>query len=734
MADRIRGLVGALVLGSRFSSGSVVRSARMFGVSVSLIAAVFSAAAGYTSMIAYQQKVQTIDARTDSYYSEGGSKQPPNFRVAYRGDRLSDDLSYALMVVQVLNPAIRPPLGLDRWPQPGEVFLSPALLSDGESEGIKTRYGRFAGEISEEGLASPDERFAYIGYSPGLVPESSLMPAVGFGTAYPHEWWGMSLPWNGETAYIFQFPIFFGTLLALVLLPSYALVLTTRRFDADARAQRNRLLQSLGASRSHRLAAAIGEHQVALTFSLLLLISINFWVLTRRTILPLVDYELPRMAIAAHLWAFLAIQFVTFVAVTLTLLQVTSGWRGEAGSKRLKKMALPMWSRFRGFGVFVSVCVAALWVPYFVDSSVGRNWQTTFMLLSVAAIATMPSALRELLPAFGRALSGLGKRTNKFPLFLAGRLLAVNSRSLAPVATLMVVATGMLFQILFMLNAFSAQAQTAVRIADAAAGHLVVADFSKGVGNLEAILDDLPIGVDAAILEVDQQGTSKLFGTPRVLTSLDVSCGSVPQIADNSLLDFAASDVWVEAVAPSACVRQLPLGDGRSFQRLILFSKTPLPSAEVRGAVLRHSLPNTPMSSPLYGFVSSTLASAHQGQWLVFEGLVGAILLLSVLLLGLVDRARDQATRLAQVLALGGTWRLRHTVSVITIGVPIVVSGLSGALLSWSLTRLPISLRLAPEFGDDLALSMAVVVLAAAALATVTASSLADTSAQKWRP
>jgi hypothetical protein len=298
----------------------------------------------------------------------------------------------------------------------------------------------------------------------------------------------------------------------------------------------------------------------------------------------------------------------------------------------------------------------------------------------------------------------------------------------------MVVSTGVLFQVLFLLNSFSTQAQNAVRIADAAAGHLVVADFDRGVGNLEAILADLPAGVDTAIFEVDGQSNAALIGSSASITALGARCGVIPQLEPDSLLDFATSDVWVEELGATSCVQQLVPGDGRSFQRLILFSESALPATEVRGAVLRHSLPNTPMSSPLYGFVSSGLASAHQGQWLVLEGLIGSFLLLVVLLLGLIDRARDQATRLAQVLAVGGDSSLLHTVSAITIGLPIVVSGLSGALLSWCLTRLPISIHLAPEFGTDLAVAMVLVVVVMAVVASVMASRLSATAARQWRP
>jgi hypothetical protein len=45
-------------------------------------------------------------------------------------------------------------------------MLSPELVRDGQDEGSKNRYGRFAGTIAKSGLVSPSERLAYVRVAP----------------------------------------------------------------------------------------------------------------------------------------------------------------------------------------------------------------------------------------------------------------------------------------------------------------------------------------------------------------------------------------------------------------------------------------------------------------------------------------------------------------------------------------------------------------------------------------
>lgn len=62
-----------------------------------------------------------------------------------------------------------PPPGLNRGQSREKMYLSPALRHAGREEGIESRYGTFAGEISSAGLSSSSELFAYVNPADRIV-------------------------------------------------------------------------------------------------------------------------------------------------------------------------------------------------------------------------------------------------------------------------------------------------------------------------------------------------------------------------------------------------------------------------------------------------------------------------------------------------------------------------------------------------------------------------------------
>jgi hypothetical protein len=94
-----------------------------------------------------------------------------------------DETPHDVIFIEPLVPSAPPPPGLHGWPEPGEVYLSPALARAGAGEHIDTRYGRFAGLIGEPGLLSPSERLAYV--RPSRMPDGpdrqKWLPITGFG-------------------------------------------------------------------------------------------------------------------------------------------------------------------------------------------------------------------------------------------------------------------------------------------------------------------------------------------------------------------------------------------------------------------------------------------------------------------------------------------------------------------------------------------------------------------------
>lgn len=131
-----------------------------------------------------------------------------------------------VVFLEPLNPSAHPPPGLNRWPAPGEVFLSPALADAGAAEHIEDRYGRFAGLIGEAGLVSDSERLAYA--RPALPPtgadRQTWLPITGFGSETVFG------DGTGSTSAVFLL-----VLCALLGIPALWLIATTVRFGRSRR-------------------------------------------------------------------------------------------------------------------------------------------------------------------------------------------------------------------------------------------------------------------------------------------------------------------------------------------------------------------------------------------------------------------------------------------------------------------------------------------------------------------
>ncbi len=79
-----------------------------------------------------------------------------------------------------LDKKTPPPIGLTRWPEPGEVFLSPALAQVEKREKIASSYGKFAGLIDTSGLATPTELLAYTNPNSPFINLQEFQTIQGF--------------------------------------------------------------------------------------------------------------------------------------------------------------------------------------------------------------------------------------------------------------------------------------------------------------------------------------------------------------------------------------------------------------------------------------------------------------------------------------------------------------------------------------------------------------------------
>ncbi|MFE1949409.1 ABC transporter permease [Streptomyces sp. NPDC059524] len=131
------------------------------------------------------------------------------------------------------------PPGVNRFPRPGEFFVSPRLAEAlAEYSGLKQRLpGRQAGVIGREGVADPDELFAYVGVSRAMIPEEG------------HRFNTYGDPYGvGPTVEASALEIVRFTMIGVVLLPLGVFLAVCARLSAASRARRLAALRLLGLS------------------------------------------------------------------------------------------------------------------------------------------------------------------------------------------------------------------------------------------------------------------------------------------------------------------------------------------------------------------------------------------------------------------------------------------------------------------------------------------------------
>ncbi|MDR3084230.1 MAG: ABC transporter permease, partial [Streptomyces sp.] len=172
------------------------------------------------------------------------SRTAPGLRGTYglslrRDDPFGSRQFTRIFVAQGSDSEPPAPPGVGRFPRPGEFFVSPRLAETlAEYPGLKKRLpGRQAGVIGHEGVADPDELFAYVGVNRAMIPEKGHRFNT-YGSPYVNE----------PTVETSALDIVRFTMIGIVLLPLGVFLAVCARLSAASRARRLAALRLLGLS------------------------------------------------------------------------------------------------------------------------------------------------------------------------------------------------------------------------------------------------------------------------------------------------------------------------------------------------------------------------------------------------------------------------------------------------------------------------------------------------------
>lgn len=651
----------------------------------------------------------------------------PSFLYALRGDTLADGFQFDIAVVADPASGAEPPPGLDRWPLPGQVFLSPALVADGEDELIANRYGTLVGLISDTGLSAPDERFAYVNPKPGTFPHQSLVPYQRFGSDTERSWFSLSMPSLGEAGYIYPAAFMIATIICLALVPALVLIVAARSMGGQERRQRYVTFRVLGATPTSESWARFGDVAIPTAVASVVGIGVAILITRRRIVVPFTRFELPQRQLQEHAGGLVAVATVAIALGLIILIAEPARRQVQSTSLGLANTPIRRWT----YTISPAGYIAALWVPSWLDPAGRTVWQLTYFGFVLIGLLGMPFLLNSVTKMGSRALAVVARRNGWPEGLVAGRLLASHPTSTVVLMATICMATGILFQGLFFGNAMQDMARRAIQISKSLDGRVAVADFDYGIKTLPAIRESLRGRAELATLTLEGE-VAQLTGTCPALYALGVRCSPGMHDAPGPILAFAAAPNEIQNYNVTVAAAEFSARDGTA-QRLLIVSSQSLDLPAVQAAVIQNGWPNSSPSSPAFGFAGSALANANQSRWMVVFGLAGVVFVVAAIGLANLNEYYRRARELAPMAAFTPTPRPFVLVAFLLLFVPLCLAGSAGVGLAVVMAQVPVSIGLTPPYGGEAARMILVAVWCFATASAVAGSLVSLQAAAHWR-
>lgn len=662
--------------------------------------------------------------------------EPVTFRFLARGGTgysIGDRPVAVVHLEPVTGDAPLPP-GVESWPEPGQVVISPALMEDVAA--VEQRYGKVAGTIGRGGLASLGERLVYARPFPGTTSAEYFWEGSGFGdvnyAVTPGDLW------DNKPSSTLQL-----LLVLFALIPAFSLLVVGVRLEQGRRRERAAVLETLGATprqlmvRDTREAippmalgsVAVGALAAAMTWTDTPLPGAGFTVRYE-------DMAESRVALAVALITGLTLIVVTVVALS---------YPGRLHSGTTVRGRAP---KYPGPAALVAVTVIGGTATLAVRAAVTGSDMVAVWIVAgaVGACFLTPSLVGWLVRHIANAgYAWAGRRGSPTGIIATKQISTTmgHSARLASSTALLIILVTQGITWANLGNQHGVEAERLYRALDGRAASMVVPLGPGADDRFDAVLGALR-GLDTMlVLGWSSDGTgipdrTELRATAETLTRHGE--GKARHLADLS----ATSRLTVEALTVGPVdlktVPSLTLADptdpGITGAHLIVLSPNgaPLALEAVAGAAYRAAGPGWKVQAPGAEWREAARQEAHQTRWIGWFGAIGVTILLSTLWLAARDEIRRSALGTAPLGVLTARPTLFTGVAAMRVGlatsIGCVVGGISAVLFSQPLVALDIGI--APPYATIAMLSgvsvgIGVVVWAAAARTGIRA-------AHTWQP
>ncbi|WP_126416326.1 hypothetical protein [Trueperella bialowiezensis] len=643
--------------------------------------------------------VWSIGATVASYQGQdarGSQRAPviatdsePTSHIAFVLDRLSGaSLQFTVAYVIPKDITAAPPPGLEEWPQPGEVYLSPALLKAGKGEGIETRYGELAGEISPGGLTTENELFAYVNPADRPTLDERFQPVSHFGASRP-----------ALTGSLLDRPPISQPLQAIFLIlgiPLILLVRSTLKMGLYHRRRESTVLFGLGAKRLELILWHLGK-VVAPFIGWACLAIIGLAILcTFGLRIPNINFVISADDFQAGLFPFVITALLVSVVFSFVWLAVSLKPLDTKVTTRPSSIAesySPKRARIGAIAAPLTIVVA----------TIGADQKNTlaffaFIALVVITIITTSDTIGALLLYCARSLRQRAKHREDPETLVASATLESRSSSVNRIAvtTLMALLSAVVIQTV--LGIFAQADQTAKATFTKFNNSVLVLSLfpempEKHIAQLVDAVDDSQ-SAHALLLSTrfdpstEQEKLEIALNDPtdRALLDNEIAREYVSmrqqKIGDDS--DSIKTLTIKEALQLRNTDASIPAEEIHPEWELVFISHTPgtLDIAKVKQIAFGSIAPLPFMQIPEESWIVAQTQSIARNDWVELF-VLGALGLLALsLVVFIVDESNDGLRRLAQMKTVSGRPIHVNKISFIRIGLPVGLGAAAGLLLA----------------------------------------------------
>lgn len=624
------------------------------------------------------------------------------------------------------------PRGLERWPQPGEVFVSPGYAALPGALAAASEYGEVSVAIDQSGLVIPDEPYIFVGTSQQTATEQGfsemLVPAGDVGAH--KESFGPG-EYNGTTGaprnYLEPINFYLG-LITLVGIPTLIVLIVLINLDGERRRQKILTMRLVGAPRNFVVKAITQEiggpalAGAAAGFALIATATIGTWREPLSGFMVIgADWRgtLPLIAVCALLCAGIAL-LAGFGAYARTPRKYL-GARPVAGAKKIPVWPLPV--------VLVLILVCNALISEFSQFKDDPRVLLTYMGITIVLLLFSGTVLAGILKLCAKLGLWISKRRSNPELLIASRALLNLPRPTVRVC-MGVVLVSFLTVFSYTLSTRAepeiAQAQAALEQNGGLVAQLNERLSPQQISVIDSQLDTNVVLIGVDDIDSDESKYRVALGDCDVLETVFGSCSVAPQRLPAHLAQVFSEEVTVTQVSSE------DIGQGDTYLA-ISTNNEPINMLKLRD-VIRNVLNKPNVNVPLYGEheMQYSYMSEHNKQYIFLFGVGGVLISAFAAISSLVFEVLRVAAGLAPLSAITHGRRTHLALCAGVIGLPFCLASATGIVMSLSILAfefkagtliLPVSMLI----------TLGVALIGLAILVSAIASHTLNKEANGWR-